>query len=114
MGSDEVILSEAAISGPEARGTARLIRQASGAVVLRVEAYWIAEGAPDARFYLTPDAGGAVNVDGVIDFGKMDQLTGTVEFALPEGVDPASLGAVVVYCKAYSVEFGKGALQATA
>ncbi len=106
----ETVLATATITGPEARGTAALIQTDDGRTLLRATDYWIADGAPDARFYLTPHPGGSVDVEGIIDFGKITPLTGNIEFDLPTGADPSSFLMVVVYCRQYSVEFGRGSL----
>ena len=105
-----VVLATAAIDGPEARGTATLERKADGRTVLRLSDYWIAPGAPDVHVYLTPSAEGDTDAEGSIDFGKMAQLSGTLDLEVPANARIERAKVVVVLCKVYSVEFGRGTL----
>lgn len=102
-------IASAKVTGREAEGTARLIEKADGTIVLRFEDYKVAS-APDVHIYLTPDAGGNIEVDGAIDFGLLEQFEGDIEYTLPRDVDVSSFNMVVAYCYLYSVEFGKGTL----
>ena len=106
----ELVLATALIEGPEARGMATLLRREDGRAVLRLTDYWIAPGAPDVHVYLTPAIDGDVDAAGTADFGPITQLQGNQNLTLPPNVEVDHLRTVVVFCKVYSVEFGRGTL----
>ncbi len=104
------IVARGVLRGHEAGGEVVLETTALGSV-LRLKEYWIAQGAPDVRIYLTPDKAGNVEIDGAIDLGKVTTFSGRVSaYAIPEGISLRQMGAVVVYCTVYSVTFGVAAL----
>ena len=106
----DTILATAEISGHEATGSARISRAGNGDLVLKLIDYHIAPGAPDVRVYLSPSEDANVRADGVVDLGRVTQFDGHIDIAIPAGVDVAAFRTVVVYCKVYSVEFGRGKL----
>lgn len=104
------VIARGVIRGPEAGGSVTLETSDQGAV-LRLEDYWIAQGAPDVRVYLTPDRDGRVEVEGSLDFGKVTSFSGSLSYAVPAGARTRKMSAVVVYCKVFSVTFGVAPLE---
>lgn len=105
------VIATAVIEGPEARGNAALVRGDTGRVVLGLSDYWIAPGAPDVRVYLTPSADGDTDAEDTVDLGRVRQLTGALDLDVPPDVRVERMRVVVVLCKVYSVEFGRGTLR---
>ena len=99
------VVAKGTIRGPEAGG-AVVVEVSGSKAVLRLEDFWIAEGAPDVRVYLTPDSGGNVGVTGVVEFGKVTAPSGSLAYDIPDVTPIRSMRAVVVYCKAFGVTFG--------
>lgn len=64
---------------------------------------------PDGRVYLTR---GADHKTGV-ELGKLNKFRGTVSFDVPPGVNPADYDSVVIWCKKFDVEIGRGTLDHT-
>ena len=58
---------------------------------------------PDGYVYLTKNAD---RMHGV-ELGMLEQFSGTVSFALPEGLDPHDYDSVVIWCKQFDVEIGR-------
>lgn len=104
------VIARGVIRGHEAGGEVVLENTSQGGV-LHLKNYWIAPGAPDVRVYLSPDASGEVEVEGAVDFGRVQAFSGEVSYPIPEGVAAAQMRAVVVYCKVYSVTFGVAILE---
>ena len=106
--SNVITLVTANIEGPEAKGIAKIV-QIGHEIILKLEDYWIAPGAPDVRFYLSPDTMGSV--DEAIEVGSVHQFSGNTEYQLPPSIQLNDFRSLVVYCKVYSVTFGVGVLQ---
>ena len=103
------LVSRATITGPEARGDARVTVDDTGEATLTLEDLWVAPGAPDVRLYVTRRGDGAID-ETAIDLGHMADGLTRHEAQLPADLDPAELSFVIVYCKVFSVHFGSGAL----
>jgi len=103
-----MIIATATISGHEARGRASIRSLPSGEMILQMDDYWIAPGAPDVHVYLTPERNGEVAGAGVVDFGRITKLSGSIQYPIPPDTDIQQIQKVVVYCKVYSVLFGDG------
>jgi len=58
---------------------------------------------PDGYVYLTK---GADRMHGV-ELGRLKQFSGTVDYVLPEGVNPDDYDSVVIWCKQFNVEIGR-------
>ena len=86
------------------RGKARLIDLADGSRVLTLTSFGTDPG-PDVRVYLV--AGDGSSVDGAVDLGGLKGNKGDQQYAVPAG---APSGAVVLWCRAFSVAFGTAAL----
>lgn len=85
-------------------GTARVIERADGTRVIAFTEFETDSG-PDLRVYLVPGDGEEV-VDGFLDLGGLKGNVGNQQYELPPDVDPMGFGAVVVWCRAFSVNFG--------
>lgn len=104
------VIARGVIQGPEAKGEVVLEATPEG-YILHLSNYWIAEGAPDVHIYLSPDEAGNVEMEGVIDFGRIESFSGDITYPIPTGAVARSMRSVVVYCKVYSVMFGVAALE---
>ena len=89
-------------------GTAKVFRLPDGSIVLRLESLKVTNG-PDLHVVLTPhsdpDGRDDVHEEGYIDLGKLKGNIGNQNYPFPEGVDPAELNALVIYCKPFHVIF---------
>jgi hypothetical protein len=90
-------------------GTAAVIRKADGSLVVTLTNLDTDPG-PDLRVYIA--AGDGSSLKGGIDLGKLKGNKGTQQYAVPAGVSERDLGAVVIWCRAFSVSFGVAALEA--
>ena len=104
------IIARGTLQGPEAGGEVVMERSPEGHM-LHLKDYWIAQGAPDVHIYLSPDKGGAAEIEGVHDFGKTTQFSGELSYPIPDGYEVSEIRSVVVYCKVYSVTFGVARLE---
>jgi electron transfer DM13 len=84
------------------RGTARLVETTPGAYVVRLEDFEVRNG-PDLYVYLSPDRSGYV--DTALELGRLKADKGNQNYDVPSGLDPASAGSVVIWCKQFSVLF---------
>jgi len=90
-------------------GTAALVRRADGSHVVTLTDLDTSPG-PDLRVYLVPGDGS--NVDAAADLGRLRGNKGTQEYVVPPSADPRDYGAVVIWCRAFSVAFGTAPLTA--
>jgi len=88
-------------------GTARVIELPSGAQVVTLTALSTSPG-PDLRVYLA--RGDGSSVAGAADLGRLKGNRGTQQYPVPAGVDARRYGAVVIWCRAFSVPFGTATL----
>lgn len=88
-------------------GTAAFIRLASGGRVLTLTGFETDAG-PDLRVYLAPGTGD--DVDDNIDLGGLKGNKGSQQYEIAGGVDLDKYRAVVIWCRAFSVAFGKAVL----
>ncbi len=91
-------------------GLVLLVTGPDGSVVLRFQDYEVRNG-PDLFIYLTPDPGGDVHVDGAIELSEIKATRGNVNYEVPDGVDPSTFRAAVIYCRAFSVLFAHAELE---
>jgi hypothetical protein len=92
-----------------ARGTARLLETAPGRFAVRFEDFSVRNG-PDLYIYLSPDPDGYAK--GAIELGKLKATDGSFNYALPADIDVGAARSVVIWCKAFSVQFGVAELKA--
>lgn len=86
-------------------GTASVVRLASGTRVLTLDLR--TDPGPDLRVYL---AAGATGVDEKVDLGGLKGNRGTQQYAIPASVDTGRFRRVVIWCRAFSVNFGEAVL----
>jgi hypothetical protein len=94
-----------------ARGTASAIRLARGGRVLTLTSFEVDNG-PDLRVYLV--AGPARTESEVSDFEDLGALKGNKgdqQYELPEGLDLDRYATVVIWCRAFSVNFARAPLR---
>lgn len=85
-------------------GRASLIEVADGSRVLTLTEFATDPG-PDLRVYLVP--GDGFSVSGALDLGRLHGNKGDQQYDVPAG---APDGAVVIWCRAFSVAFGSASL----
>jgi Electron transfer DM13 len=93
-----------------ARGTASAIRRAAGGRVLTLTGFTVDNG-PDLRVYLV--RGAARNESEVEDFEDLGALKGNVgdqQYEVPRGVSLERYTTVVIWCRAFSVNFARAPL----
>lgn len=92
----------------ETTGTAAVVELAEGGRVLTLTDFETDPG-PDLRVYLAtgPDA------SDFEDLGALKGNVGNQQYEIPEGVDLDRLSTVVIWCRAFSVEFGSAPLAAS-
>jgi hypothetical protein len=87
--------------GHDASGSASIIRNADGALVVRFEDFDI-EGVPDPRVHLIK--GADVRDAGGVSLGRLTGNQGHVlDFAVPAGTDAGPGWTVLVWCRAFAV-----------
>ena len=94
-----------------ARGTASAIRRARGGSVLTLTSFEVDNG-PDLRVYLV--AGPARDESEVEDFSDLGALKGNKgdqQYELPRGLDLDRYSTVVIWCRAFSVNFARAPLR---
>jgi hypothetical protein len=86
-------------------GRARVVRLRGGARQLQLLEFETSPG-PDVRVYLArPD-----DVGDHADLGGLKGNKGTQQYGIPGHVDLGRYSAVVIWCRAFSVEFGRAEL----
>ena len=83
-------------------GRATLVTHDDGSHVVRFSDFSVRNG-PDLFVYVSPSSDGYV--DDAIELGALKATDGAFEYALPSGTDAASIQSVVVWCKAFAVQF---------
>jgi hypothetical protein len=91
-------------------GTARIVRLAAGGSVLTLTDLATDNG-PDLRVYLVAGGSGD-DVSDNVDLGALKGNIGNQQYSIPEGVDTRKYRSVVVWCRAFSVAFGRADLTA--
>jgi len=93
-----------------ARGRATVVRKAGGGDVLTLTKFEVDNG-PDLRVYLVPGpARGEADVKQSIDLGKLKGNKGDQQYSLPKGLPRSRYDTVVVWCRAFSVNFARAPL----
>ncbi len=93
-----------------ARGTATIVRRAGGGDVLTLTSFEVDNG-PDLRVYLVPGAArGESDVDDPIDLGGLKGNKGNQQYELPSGLERGRYDTVVIWCRAFSVNFARAPL----
>lgn len=94
----------------ETTGTAALLRRPSGRDAVVTLTDLDTSPGPDLRVYLT--VGPTGQVAGGLDLGRLRGNRGTQQYDVPAGVDRSRYGAVVIWCRAFTVAFGTAPLAA--
>ena len=94
--------------GHNGKGAARIIRDASGNLILRLENFSVTNG-PDLHVFLTTTNG----YDGDrIDLGKLKATDGNQNYAIPAGTDVTKYKSAIVWCVSFRVLFSIATLGA--
>ena len=94
----------------DATGTASAIRLARGGSVLTLTRFDVDNG-PDLRVYLVAGpARDESEVDDFEDLGALKGNKGNQQYDLPRGLDLDRYSTVVVWCRAFSVNFARAPL----
>jgi hypothetical protein len=91
-----------------ARGTARLVETSPGRYTLRMEDFSVRNG-PDLFVYLSPNRDGYAK--GALELGRLKATDGSFNYSIPSSADVGRIRSVVIWCKAFSVQFGAAELQ---
>jgi cytoskeletal protein RodZ len=83
-------------------GTVRLIPQADGSRVLRIEDL-NTENGPDVKVVLSPDPDGYA--EGAVSLGTLKGNKGSQNYAVSADLDLSSVRSVVIWCKRFRVDF---------
>jgi hypothetical protein len=93
-----------------AEGTATTIRRAGGGRVLTLTDFEVDNG-PDLRVYLVAGpARDESEVDDFEDLGALKGNKGNQQYELPRGLDLGRYTTVVIWCRAFSVNFARAPL----
>ena len=94
-----------------ARGQAQVIRLSRGGRVLTLTGFRTDNG-PDLRVYLVAgDPRSEEQVSDFVDLGALKGNVGDQQYRLPDDVDTGRYDTVVVWCRAFSVLFGRAPLR---
>jgi hypothetical protein len=91
------------------RGTATVIEVEDGSQVLTLTDFETDNG-PDLLVYLVPDTAEGDSVDGFVDLGALRGNIGDQQYVIPEGIDAGPGWRVVVWCRAFAVNFTEAVL----
>jgi Electron transfer DM13 len=91
-----------------ARGTATVVRRASGDRVLTLTHFAVNNG-PDLRVYLV--AGDGRDVGKRIDLGGLKGNKGNQKYDVPRSADLGRYRTVVIWCRAFTVAFARAQLR---
>ena len=91
------------LAGHEGTGDAVLYRLPDGSNLVRLENLDLQNG-PDLVVYLVPRPG-QTELDGAVSLGDLKGNKGNQNYPVPADVDPTQHGGVLVWCRAFSVEF---------
>lgn len=94
-------------------GTAVLLRLTDGTHAVRLENLDVVPG-PNLFVYLVAHEDPLFPedvIDGFRNLGKLKSRFGDQNYAVPDGVDPAAYGSVVVWCDTFKTAFAVGALE---
>lgn len=88
--------------------------QENGQTIIRFSDDFKTKSGPDLKVFLSPQSIAAVNgdtaIDGAVLLGVLKNKKGGQDYVVPEGVDLANFGSVLVHCEKYSKLWGGGAL----
>jgi hypothetical protein len=94
-----------------ASGVATTVRRAGGGNVLTLTSFEVDNG-PDLRVYLVSGpARDESEVDDFRDLGALKGNKGDQQYDLPQGLDLDRYSTVVIWCRAFSVNFARAVLR---
>ena len=97
-------------------GTATIYRGSDGTLLLRLEDFKVTNG-PELHVILSPHQNPESQKDlkapGYVDLGKLKGNIGNQNYPIPDSVDIAALGSVVIYCSPFHVIFSVASLGGT-
>lgn len=108
-GNSEVARGTFASGAHETRGTATLVGLADGRRTLTLTGFETDPG-PDLRVYLVRSLD---DPSDNVDLGGLKGNRGNQQYEVPPDVDTADYSTIVIWCRAFSVEFGSARLAAT-
>lgn len=91
------------------RGTATVVELAAGGQRLTLTDFETDNG-PDLYVYLTRGSVGG-GVDDFVNLGRLKGNVGNQQYVIPEGTDLDAYSTVVVWCRAFSVNFAEATLR---
>ncbi|MGD9893965.1 MAG: DM13 domain-containing protein [Dehalococcoidia bacterium] len=100
--------------GHQGEGAARLIRDADGSHILRLEDFSVTNG-PDLFVILSTDPDGSRSsaaAGDALNLGRLRATDGNINYAVPDGTDLANVRSVIIYCRAFRVVFAVAMLEA--
>ncbi|HSL98487.1 MAG TPA: DM13 domain-containing protein [Candidatus Deferrimicrobiaceae bacterium] len=89
-------------------GTALLIETEPGSWIVRFEDFSVRNG-PDLYVYLSPGPDGYA--DGAVELGTLRATDGSFNTDVPVGTDVTAMRSVVIWCKAFAVQFAHATLE---
>ncbi len=96
--------------GHHGEGTAQVIRDESGKLVLRFEAFSVTNG-PDLFVVLSTDAD-RYEASGAVNLGSLRATDGNFNYDVPAGTDLTSFKSVIIWCRQFDVTFAVATLSA--
>ena len=89
-------------------GRASVVASGDGLLRIRFDDFSVRNG-PDLFVYVAPGTDGSIA--GGTELGALKATDGSFEYVLPPGLDPATIGSVVIWCKQFAVLFAHAPVQ---
>ena len=100
--------------GYAANGSIQIIQLKDGGRAIKLSSAFKVRSGPDLRVWLSassnPTSAGSVKNARHIDLGKLKSNKGKQVYRIPAGVDISKLNSVVIWCRAFGVNFGGATL----
>jgi hypothetical protein len=100
-------------AGHAGSGTATIVRDATGALILRLDDFSVTNG-PDLFIGLSghpqPRSSTELHTDGYLQLEPLKGSRGSQNYLLPPDLDLSAYQSVVIYCRAFSVLFSTAEL----
>jgi hypothetical protein len=97
----------------DGEGTATLTKQSDGSYLLRLEDFKVLNG-PDLYVYTSSIAKPGesdVKESNSLSLGRLKGNVGSQNYVIPAGTPPEQLRSVVIWCKAFGVNFASASLE---
>jgi hypothetical protein len=96
--------------GYAANGSVQIIRLKDGGRAIKLSSAFKVRSGPDLRVWLSassnPTNAGSVKGERHIDLGRLKSNKGEQVYRIPAGIDISELDSVVIWCRAFGVNFG--------